>query len=138
MQELSELRKKVYQLSKKRDLLLQKVLRTKPFIAAQVYQRYKTCGNSNCKCQHGELHGPFLWIYQNKKGKPILSTTVESTKHREAKDLASNYKLLFEERQSLREIDREINDLLNAIEALLEKEAKDYVTKRNPGRPKKN
>jgi len=138
MEDISKLRKKIYEANKKRTLLLQKVLSTKPFIAAQVYERYKKCGNSKCKCQRGELHGPFLWIYQNKKNKPILSTTVENGKHREAKDLAANYKVLIEERQLLREVDQEINRYLNDMEALLEKEAKEYATKRHPGRPKKD
>lgn len=138
METLPELRKKVYLANQRRIRMLQKVLKTKPFIAAQVYERYKKCGNPNCKCHRGELHGPFLWIYQNKKGQPLLSTTVENEKRMDAKALAENYKTLMEERQILRTIDQEINGYLNAMELLLEKEAKDYATQRHPGRPKKN
>jgi len=137
MDDLSAIRKSIYDSDKKRSLLLQKLLKTKPFIAAQVYERFKTCGNENCKCQHGELHGPFLWIYQNKKNNRILSTTVADDKKKEAKELAERYKVLLEQRQKLRELDRDINSCLNAMEKILEKEVNEYVTKRHPGRPKK-
>jgi len=138
MEDLSALRKKIYTANTQRNTLLQNIMRAKPFIAAQVYERYKKCGNPNCKCQKGELHGPYLWIYQNKKGQKILSTTVQKGKHLEAKELADNYKELLERRQKLRELDQKINEYLNVMESILEKEAKDYATKRHPGRPKKD
>ncbi|MHB9143602.1 MAG: DUF6788 family protein [Paludibacter sp.] len=138
MGELSTIKKKIYDLNKRRELLLHNILNTKPFVAAQVYERYKKCGNQSCKCQNGELHGPFLWIYQNKKGEPIISTTVDKDKHWDARNLADNYKKLTNERQLLHEIDKEINEYLNEMEKLLEVEVKDYATKRHSGRPKKS
>lgn len=29
----------------------------------------RTCGKGNCKCARGELHGPYWYAYQRKKGK---------------------------------------------------------------------
>lgn len=138
MENISDIKKKLHSSVKRRDFLIEKIMDTKPFIAAQVYEHYKKCGHESCKCQRGELHGPFLWIYQRKKGSPIISTTVDNTKRREAKDLAANYKTLLDERKSLREMDQQIQEYLNLLETLLEKEAKNYATQRNPGRPKKN
>lgn len=138
MENISDIKKKLSSSIKRRDLLIEKIMKIKPFIAAQVYEHYKKCGHESCKCQRGELHGPFLWIYQHKKGSSIISTTVDSDKRREAKDLAANYKTLLEERKLLREMDQQIQEYLNELEALFEKEAKNYATKRNPGRPKKD
>ena len=138
MEDISRIRKAIYEIDKKRSALIQKLLKTKPFIAAQVYERFKTCGNENCKCKRGELHGPFLWIYQKKKGSRVISTTVATDKQKQAKEMAERYKILITQRQGLRELDHKINIYLNSMEEILEGEANEYVTKRNPGRPKKD
>jgi len=138
MEDISKIKQNINSIARRRIVLLSKILNTKPFIAAQVYEHYKKCGHKGCKCQRGELHGPFLWIYQHKKGRPIISTTVDGTKRREAKDLAASYKTLLSDRKQLREMDQEIQELLNKLEISLEKEAKDYATKRSSGRPKKD
>lgn len=128
--ELSDLRKQVSDINKKRLDSIHRVLNTKPYIAAQVYERYKKCGNPNCKCAKGELHGPFLWIYQKKKGQKVVSTTVAKGKHTEAKELAERYAELQRLRQQIREADQKINVLLNEYEAHMEKEVTEYVKRK--------
>jgi hypothetical protein len=138
MSDLSSIRKNIIDTEKKRFILLSKLLKSKPFIAAQVYERFKTCGNKNCKCKKGQLHGPFLWLYQKKKNRKLISTTVHPEKKVQAKELAHRYKILLSHRQELREIDRQISSLLDSMVNILEEEVNEYVTKRDPGRPKKN
>lgn len=138
MGEASELRKRINDTQLRRSDLLHQLMSSGPFIAAQVYERFKTCGNKTCKCERGELHGPFLWIYQKKKGQPVLSTTVDAGKRMAAKALAERYQGWLRARQQLRELDQAIQDYLNEMERILEKEAASYATKRNPGRPKKD
>jgi len=130
MANLSTLRKQVYDLNKKRQEDINRVLSTKPFIAAQVYERYKSCGNPKCKCAKGEPHGPFLWIYQRKKGHKVISTTVVREKASEAKELAERYEKLLRLRQQIREADQEINELLNDYETQMEKEVVEYVKRK--------
>ena len=130
MPDLSTLRKLVYDLNKKRQDDINRVLNTKPFIAAQVYERYKACGNPKCKCARGELHGPFLWIYQKKKGEKVISTTVVKEKALEAKELAERYEKLLRLRKQIREADQEINELLNEYETQMEKEVSEYVKRK--------
>ena len=130
MVDLSALRKKVADLNKKRTDSINRVLNAKPFIAAQVYERMKTCGNPNCKCARGELHGPYLWIYQNKKGQKVISTTVIREKAAEAKELAERYENLLRLRQQIRETDQKINVLLNEYESNMEKEVSEYVKRK--------
>jgi hypothetical protein len=129
MADISDLRKQVSDLNRERIDIINRVLKTKPFIAAQVYERFKKCGKKNCRCSRGELHGPFLWIYQNKKGVKVISTTVVEGKHYEAKELAKRYEILVHQRQRIREIDRLINEVLNELESHMEMEVKEYVTK---------
>lgn len=137
MCDLSQLRQAVARCMQQRDRVLHRVLHNKPYIAAQVYNRYKTCGNKNCKCHSGEPHGPFVWIYQHKKGQKLISTTVDGQKVADVRQLAANYQCWLEQRQQLRELDRRIQQHLDEMETLLEQEAKDYVTQRKPGRPGK-
>ena len=130
MENLSALRKKVSDCNRKRDAAINRVLNTKPYIAAQVYERYKKCGNANCKCAKGEPHGPFLWIYQKKKGQKVISTTVIKGKAAEAKEMAARYEELLRLRQQIRETDQEINEALNTFEAQMEKGVTEYVSRK--------
>jgi len=130
MEDKSVLRKKVYDLNKRRQDAINCVLNTKPYIAAQVYERYRKCGKPNCKCAKGELHGPYLWLYQKKKGQKVVSTTVVEGKAAEAKEMARRYGELVRLRQQIREADQKINELLNEYEANMEKEAADYASRK--------
>ena len=127
MVDLSALRKRISDLNRKRQDAINRVLNTKPYIAAQVYDRYKTCGKSNCKCAKGELHGPFLWMYQKKKGQKVVSTTVVKDKEAEAKEMAQRYEELLRLRQQIRETDQKVNELLNEFESHMEKGVEEYV-----------
>ena len=117
-------------MNKKREAAIHRTLHTKEYIAAQVYERYKKCGNPNCKCAKGELHGPFLWIYQKKKGQKVISTTVIREKAAEAKEMAARYDELLRLRRQIRGIDQEINEVLNKFEAQMEREVAEYVSRK--------
>jgi len=127
---LSALRKQVGDLNRSRTTAINHVLSTKTFIAAQVYERFKTCGSPNCKCARGEPHGPFLWIYQKKKNQKVISTTVTKGKGAEAKELAERYAKLLKLRQQIREADQKINEILNEFESHMEKEVTEYVQRK--------
>lgn len=134
---VSKIIQRIDQLNKKRFTVLKQTLNSKEYIAAQVYERYKKCGNKSCKCADGQLHGPFMWIYQKKKGQKILSTTVQKDKVPKAKKLSANYRSWTEKRQLLRELEQEIQSLLNEMETYLEQDAKEFATTRKAGRPGK-
>lgn len=134
---VSKIIQRIDQLNKKRFTVLKQTLNSKEYIAAQVYERYKKCGNKSCKCADGQLHGPFMWIYQKKKGQKILSTTVQKGKVPKAKKLSANYRSWTEKRQLLRELEQEIQSLLNEMETYLEQDAKEFATTRKAGRPGK-
>jgi len=131
MIDISALRKQVHDLNKQRAEIIHRVLGTKPYIAAQVYQRYRKCGKANCRCVNGELHGPYLWIYQKKKNKKTISTTVADGKMAQAMEKAARYTELLRLRQQIRELDQKINELLNELEMELEQEVDEYVRKKD-------
>ena len=130
MTDISTLRKQVFDLNKRRTDAINRVLNTKPYIAAQVYQRYRKCGKPNCKCAKGELHGPFVWIYQKKKDQKVISTTVAEGKVYEAKEMAERYVELQRLRQQIREMDQRLNELLNLYEKEMEREVSGYVRRK--------
>ena len=130
MADLSAFRKQIAEINKRRLDTINRVLNTKPYIAAQVYERFKKCGNANCKCARGELHGPFLWIYQKKKGQKVVSTTVTKDMASEAKEMAQRYERLLCLRRQIREADQKINELLNEFESHMEKEVTEYVKRK--------
>lgn len=140
MEDISKIRQQISNLNTKRTSLLGLIMKTEPFIAAQVYERFKKCGNKNCKCARGELHGPFTWLYQKKKGQKLISTSLKKEVASEALSLASNYKTLLEQRKKIREIDEQLNLLINQLEKILEQDASIYVSKKeiSEGRSEKN
>jgi len=127
MEELSALRKQISDINKRRFDAIGRILSTRKYVAAQVYERYKKCGNANCRCARGELHGPYLWIYQKKKDQKVISTTVVKGKEAEVKELAERYEKLLFLRQEIRKADEKINTLLNEFESHFEKEISEYV-----------
>lgn len=140
MEDISKVRQQIHNKNKQRTLLLSKIMKLEPFIAAQVYERFKKCGNKNCKCSRGELHGPFIWLYQNKKGQKLISTSIKKEVAKEASELAKNYKTLCEYRKEVRKIDEQISLLINQMEKILEMDASKYAEKKEAtkGRSQEN
>jgi len=41
-------------------------------VDGSIYTVYKKCGNKNCRCAKGELHGPFKYLSKKVDGKTKL------------------------------------------------------------------
>ncbi|MDK2805194.1 MAG: hypothetical protein PWQ94_358, partial [Thermoanaerobacterium sp.] len=61
-EDLSKIRQRISQLSKRRQMLENKIMNTGDILKASYYERFIVCGKPNCKCMHGEKHGPIPWI----------------------------------------------------------------------------
>jgi hypothetical protein len=129
MEELSKIRQKIYQLNEKRTALLNQVMDPGKLLVASFYERMTKCGDPNCKCSSGELHGPFPWIYQNHKGKKLISTSCRADKVEDARRFTENYKMFKGKRAQIRALDEEINQLVAQIQSLNEVEATEFVKK---------
>ena len=115
MNDLSQVRKRIYELNRKRWSLIEKIMSPGELLTAQFYQRYTKCSNPNCKCAKGELHGPFPWIYQNRKGKKRISTSCLPDKVNDAVKFSENYKSFKEKWKSIQKTNEEIDDLIQEI-----------------------
>jgi len=137
MEDISKIRQQINKLSKDRWLLTRKILQPGKLLTASFYERYTKCGSPNCKCAKGELHGPFYWIYQNKKGKKFISTSCVSDKINEAKLCSENYKNFKESWSRIKKIDEEIDELIGKIQYLSEVDAQEFTRKKGETRGRK-
>jgi len=138
MEDLSQIRKKIYDLNKKRWALLEQIMNPGKLLTASFYERFTKCSSPNCKCASGELHGPFPWIYQNKKGKKLISTSCVAHMVDDARAFSENYKAFKENRAEIKGIDEEIYRLITKIETLNEVEAKEFTKKVGEKRGRKS
>jgi len=140
METISKIRKEIYQLNQKRWALLEKIIKSRELLTASFYERYTKCSNPNCKCAKGELHGPFQWLYQKRKGQKLISTSCAADKVESAKKYAANYQIFKRNWKQVVELDIEINRRIEQIEAVLEVDAKEFIKKKegeNRGRKQK-
>ncbi len=68
------IRKKLHLLDKERRLNIFKLIHGEQMVHGIPYKLFKKCGNKNCKCAKGELHGPYpaLSICKNGKQKIVM------------------------------------------------------------------
>ncbi|MBS3994423.1 MAG: hypothetical protein KGZ33_07425 [Alkaliphilus sp.] len=137
MEELSQIRQKICQLNQKRWRLLKCIMNPGKLLTASFYERFTKCGSRNCKCASGELHGPFPWIYQNRKGEKLISTSCVQDKVKEAQLFSENYKSFKEKAAKIKQLDEEIHRLIVQIESLNEADAKEFTRKEGEKRGRK-
>ncbi|MDD2448014.1 MAG: hypothetical protein PHY91_10145 [Tissierellia bacterium] len=137
MEQISQIGKKLYDLNQRRWKLTEKMMNPGKLLTAQYYERYTKCGSPTCKCANGELHGPFNWIYQRRKGEKPISTSCRADKVGEAEVFSSNYKSFKENWNGIKEIDEEISQLIDQIEKLYEVPAVEFVKKKGENRGRK-
>ena len=137
MKELSEIRQKIYQLNKERWGFVESILTSGNLLKASFYERHTKCSSPNCKCAHGELHGPFPWIYRNRKGEKLVSTSCNADKVDEAKRCSENYKIFKDTCKKIQNIDAEIASLMGKIEDILEVDTQIFTKKEGEKRGRK-
>lgn len=137
MEDLSQIRQKIRQLNQKRWALLEEVMEPGKLLTASFYERMTRCGNPNCKCASGELHGPFPWIYQNLKGQKLISTSCVADKAEDARQFSENYKSFKENWSRIKALDEEISRLVAQIQSCFEVDVKEFVKKAGERRGRK-
>lgn len=68
------IRKRLHLLDKERRLNIFKLIHGEQMVHGIPYKLFKKCGNKNCKCAKGELHGPYpaLSVCKNGKQKIVM------------------------------------------------------------------
>lgn len=134
---MEQIKKSLHDLNQKRWSLTESLMTPGDLLTAQYYERYTKCGSPNCKCANGDLHGPFHWIYQRRKGEKPISTSCRADKVKDAQALSENYKRFKERWDEIKEIDHEISQLIEQIEKFNEVPAIEFVKKDGEKRGRK-
>lgn len=137
MEELSQIRRELFKLNKERWGLIESIMNPGKLLTASFYERYIKCGSPSCKCASGELHGPFPWIYQNRKGGKLISTSCLSERVKDAHLFSENFKSFKENWSQIKKIDEDIDGLIAKIGLLNEVDAKEFVKKEGEKRGRK-
>jgi len=112
--DISTIRKKIYLLEKQRQKAITYLLIPKDMVSGSIYATYKKCGNKNCRCARGVLHGPFNYLSKKTDGKTILRFVRKADKDRITKE-AKNYRDYIKVMAKLNKLDKEIYENLKII-----------------------
>jgi len=120
--DISAIRKKIYLLEQQRQQLISYLLHPKDMVSGSIYATYKKCGNKNCRCAKGELHGPFNYISKRVDGKTILTFVRRADEKKITKE-AENYRDYIKVIAKLNKLDKKIYDSIKKIKEI---KTKDY------------
>ncbi len=138
MTDISQIRQSLYKLNKERWELIESIMQPGKLLKASFYERHTKCGSPNCKCAQGELHGPFPWIYRNRKGEKLVSTSCNMDKAQEAQQYSENYKNFKEICKKIQKTNDEIQGLILKIEDMHEIAVDTFTKKEGEKRGRKS
>jgi hypothetical protein len=117
----SHTRQKLHRLSNQHKELMDELVGTDQMVIGSVFEVFKTCSKPNCCCRHGEKHGPFTAISYSLQGKIHHKMVRQEDKEAVDKDVHT-YKTFQKKRKRLRQIQRELNEQLDALKNLQSRE----------------
>jgi len=117
MYNISNLRKNIYSLEGQRKKIVDYLLNPRDMIEGSIYTVYKKCGNKNCRCSGGKLHGPFNYLSKKVGGKTKL-TFVRRADEDNIERGATNYRKYTTRMARLNKIDRKIYDAIAMIKKI--------------------
>jgi len=112
--DISAVKKKIYFLEKQRQKTLRYLLNPKNMIAGSIYETYKKCGNKNCRCAKGKLHGPFSYLSRKEDGTTKL-TFVRRADEVSIEEHAKNYRKYTKAMANLGKLNLKIYDNIKKI-----------------------
>ena len=112
--DLSQIKKKIHFLEGQRQKKIDYLLNPKNMVDGSIYTVYKKCGNKNCRCARGKLHGPFHYLSRKVGGKTKL-TFVRRADEEEVEEKAYNYRRYIKATADLKKIDKNIYGYLKKI-----------------------
>ena len=115
--DISKIRKKINFLEQQRQKKLTYLLNPKDMITGSIYETYKKCGNKNCCCARGKLHGPFYYLSRKEEGKTKL-TFVRRADEDAIEEKAGNYKKYIKAMADLGKLNVKIYDNIKKIKEI--------------------
>jgi len=133
--DLSSLRSQVLDLKQQLPALLESFLAREPFLPGSLYTLRRRCGKPTCRCARGELHASIVLSYRG-QGRP-QNITLPPEQLREVRRLTEDYRTFRKARTQLVRLVRQLQDLLDRIEAARVEEGKRRFQKlRSPSPPR--
>jgi hypothetical protein len=102
-------------LQDKRAALVRQLPALTAILRGSVIERYKRCGNANCRCAQGPGHGPKLYLSVSVSGERPVMLYVPAGYHEQVSKYLANYR---QSRQVLEEICEVNLELLRRREEL--------------------
>ncbi len=113
-EKLSRIRQKIYQLRKRREVYIERLLHPRPMIIGSLYEVYKTCSKENCCCKKGKRHGPFFALSISVEAKRSVKI-VRKNDLTAVREKALAYQSFQKGLAKIRKTDKEIVILLEQI-----------------------
>lgn len=96
-------------LLRRRQALIQQLDRIEPFILrGSLIERYKRCGNPNCKCQQGRGHGPKYYLSVSQPGGRPEMDYVPEEYSQQVFEYVQNFQKLRQLLEQICEVNREL------------------------------
>lgn len=95
-------------LKRRRKQLLRKLPPLDSVMRGSLIERYKRCGNPNCKCAEGPGHGPKYYLSVSYPGRAPQMGYVPQADHPEISQRLANYHLVREILEEISEINHEL------------------------------
>ena len=127
---ISDLRQEISILREERVKAENRLMQAKDMLASSLILRRVICGNPNCKCQKGKLHGPYPYLSEKIKGKTRL-TYVRKKDLEKVEKKTEEYRLFQKRLEYVRHLNRRIDDLFKRIREMKIEVSKRIKTKEN-------
>ena len=111
---ISTIRGKIYFLEQQRKKTLDFLLHPKEMVSGSIYSAYKKCGNKNCRCAKGSLHGPFNYLSKKVNGVTVL-TFIRRADEDRITSKAENYRKYTKAMARLNKLNSRIYDNIKKI-----------------------
>ena len=127
---ISDLRQEISILREERLKAENRLMQAKEMFPCCLILRKVICGNPNCACQKGKLHGPYPYLSEKVKGKTRL-TYVRKKDLEKVEKKTEEYRLFQKRLEYVRHLNRRIDDLFKRIREMKIEVSKRMKTKEN-------
>ena len=117
MDNISSLRKNIYSLETQRKKIIDYLLNAHDMVDGSIYTVYKKCGNKNCRCTKGSLHGPFKYLSKKTDGVTKL-TFIRRADEPDIEKMAIDYRKYITHMARLCKIDKKIYEMITMIKKI--------------------
>ena len=111
---ISDLRQEISILREERLKAENRLMQAKDMLPCSLIWRKVVCGNPNCACQKGKLHGPYPYLSERAKGKTRL-TYIRKRDLEKIEGKTEQYRLFQKRLEYVRHLNRRIDDLFKRI-----------------------